>query len=533
MNEKVEKIFEYSGNKHRFQYLSALLTVLMDIQTYFILVILPFLEAKNEVKYIDKNGKTRISTLSYEICNSGIKYETFREKEYSWVHMTGIECNEKKTGILSSSSFAGAFFGSLVIDYVVDRIGRKNTSIIIGLLYSFLIFFVTFCSDFYSITFINFLISFCLAFPGSSLLMLVKECTENNLSSIFCSFLNATFPMSGLIYFPIFQYLRNWRLVFYINASVTFLICIFIYFLLVESPRFYLMKGDFDNTLKCLKNISIINGIEKEYIEKIESNDGKILLKEIKKYANQNILQNDLESGGKKEYGLKTLLKYPSIRYIFLGMCIVALTISGLYNGISIHVKNLSGDLYKNVMIFYSIECIWNMAVGFMTKIKFLGRKGTFLFCYILGIFSFILFFFFYKTNEQIEINNDHFAGNLKNACVLLIKSTVGSLYDNVLYFYWMEIYPTPVRAAGYSINCALDSFGGFFFPLIIESMVEINVFILFFIFTLMQTFIVYYLCPETLDQPLPETFKELEEEGKNNEYLMPLIEDNVDGKEG
>ena len=81
------------------------------------------------------------------------------------------------------------------------------------------------------------------------------------------------------------------------------------------------------------------------------------------------------------------------------------------------------------------------------------------------------------------------------------MKVTFGSAHD-ILYFYLVEVFPTPVRAAGYSYSCAVDELGAFIIPFMVESMDEIYIFIIFFIFGLVDTVIMIWIYPETYGNP-------------------------------
>ena len=78
----------------------------------------------------------------------------------------------------------------------------------------------------------------------------------------------------------------------------------------------------------------------------------------------------------KEEGSILSLIKYRSIRYKFLILCFLGFCVNGSYNGISISIKKLPGDLFQNGMLFYVFEVIVGFFSGCMINTKFFGRKG-------------------------------------------------------------------------------------------------------------------------------------------------------------
>ena len=64
-----------------------------------------------------------------------------------------------------------------------------------------------------------------------------------------------------------------------------------IWFFVYDSPRIYIDNKDIDSTKKILEGIASFNGLKKEYLEKIESEECKQLIKEILEYNYENELK--------------------------------------------------------------------------------------------------------------------------------------------------------------------------------------------------------------------------------------------------
>ena len=504
MDEKVEKLTELAGNRNRYQYYLGILTLLMEINVYLISAILPFLEDVDTVTYTDEDGNSYTEKLTYRICELYPNRTVTIKNTNSWVTMTNIQCDESKVGLLSASSFAGSFLGSIVLNFLIDRIGRKKTALIGCVSYSLFTFIITFVTNYVALVILNLLISFSLIFPMIAVFMLTEECTENKLRGIFFIFINCTFAMSGTINTFLFKLINSWRAMFYINVVLELIFTFILYRYVHESPRFYLMLNDSDNAIEILKRISQVNEKDESFIKSLETEEVKNLINDIKHLNG--------ESEKKEELGFKALITYPSLKFLFFGACFTAFSLSFLYNGVSIQVKNFFGDLYDNALAFYSTEIVANLISGFLLNVKFLGRKGTILLFYFLGIVFFLCTFVLYRTPEAIDdaLGKLDFYGRWKKNCMLIIKITMGSVYD-LLYFYLIEVFPTPVRGASYAYSSAIDYLGAFIVPFCVESWKEIILFILYFLFSLGDAAIMLWICPETYGRPLPETIKELD----------------------
>ena len=520
MDEKVEKLIALAGNKDKYQYFVGILTLIIEVNVYLISVLLPFLEEKDSATYTDETGKTYTEKITYEVCK--YNHNLTNTITDSWVMITRIECDEFKTGLLSASSYAGSFLGSFVLNILIDKIGRKKTTLIGCGLYSFFVFIITFCRNYYLITLFNFLISFSLIFPICSIFMLTEEITENKLRGRFFIFINCSFALSGTIYTIIYKIIYSWRAVFYLNVVLELILIGITYRYVFESPRFFLMHNDFDNAIEILKKISKVNGKDQQFLASLETDEVNDLIKEIKNLAKE-------KGKNEEEMGLKALIGYPSLSYLFYGACFTAFSLSFLYNGVIIQVKNFYGDLFTNALVFYMMEIVANIVSALLLNMKKLGRKGTILLCYVIGLFFFICLFICYRSQEYIDENDSAFFGNWKTYCILFIKITAGSVYD-ILYFYLIEVFPTPVRGASYSYNCAVDYLGAFLVQFCAESWKEIYVLVIYFIFSLGDTAIMYFIFPETFGKPLPETIKELDNENRLS-LNSPLFKDTEEDK--
>ena len=115
-------------------------------------------------------------------------------------------------------------------------------------------------------------------------------------------------------------------------------------------------------------------------------------------------------------------------------------------------------------------------------------------------------------NKEQISIySTRNLEGYLKIIVVLFLKFSISGIFS-IIYTYFLENYPTSIRALGFGINTSCDNIGGMTFPLFIELLSEKQLFLTLAVMNLTQ-FILMLFMPETNGLTLPETIKEIEEE--------------------
>lgn len=218
---------------------------------------------------------------------------------------------------------------------------------------------------------------------------------------------------------------------------------------------------------------------------------------EIKKQENK-ISNSETNLNKNKNVNWTYLFIFPSIRYKFLILCFFGFTVNGTYTGISITTKNLPGNMFINTMIISVCEITFGVIASFLINTKKFGRKGTLILLYSIAMTSFLIYLIFKKMN-QITF--------LIIFCISRF-SCFGLL--TVVYTYFLENYPTCIRALAFGINSSFDNFGGTVFPFIIENISENNLYILLATLNFLEILCMLYM-PETYGKPLPETIEELD----------------------
>ena len=155
--------------------------------------------------------------------------------------------------------------------------------------------------------------------------------------------------------------------------------------------------------------------------------------------------------------------------------------------------------MFINTMIICVCEISFGVFASFLINVKKMGRKGTLILLFSIAMTSFIIFLIFNKKLSEMS--------SLIIFCISRF-SCFGLL--TVVYTYFLENYPTCIRALAFGINSSFDNFGGTVFPFIIENISQKNLYILLAILNFLEILCMIYM-PETYGKPLPETIEELD----------------------
>jgi len=583
MDEKVESIFQLAGNSNYYQYRLSILTFLIWINVNTLSISVGFLEKSPDIKYYDTRSHEYIDTsLNSTICQWDNNYTITKNYTHSIVTSYGYDCDPLWIGIFGSSIFTGDLIGSFIFQYLIEKFGRKRTFVLNAIPYLLSLLAICFTPNYISIVvfiFFSELFSENIIF---STYLISTEITSSESRSIFGSFINSATGVCGILYSVYYKYIGNWRYCFLVcfGSNLIFFVLFFIYSF--ESPRFYLIKKDFENFIETLRKIAKVNNklelfdkmIKEENSsykdiyeflkeitikpnkEKNKQNEKVVLddqaniqikdkphneslknMKEepiqkksfqtssnghntdllIKKTNNKAKIGNketfiDLDGNDSsidlninsnfnniknKNFSVLDLFRYASIRYKFLSLCFIWLTASGSYYGLSINIKNLSGDLYYNGIINYAFEIMSYYFTGYLINRKFFGRKNTLCIFYFISIIGLILYIF-YKFDDAVT-----------NFILFIVRLCIASNYI-ILFTYTLEIYPSPARARGFGINNAVCKFTPVIFPILIEIIPKV-IFYIYLLMNLCCFLLLIVFLPETLGKPLKELIEEEE----------------------
>ena len=277
------------------------------------------------------------------------------------------------------------------------------------------------------------------------------------------------------------------------------------------------IKIDNDISGKAMKNdkeLSAINTITKynqrtETIQKLNNEKGKL---NSKNSSNNNSINEETEK--RKKISQLALIKYASIRYKFLLMCLEWFIVAGIYNGLQIGIKLIPGDIYVNGILLFAVMMGSYIVCIILMEIPIFGRKYTTILSLIGTVISLILLIIF--------LDNDKCA-----IAFYILTSFWITMPDNIFYTYCLEIYPTPVRATGFGINATCNNIGSIIVPMLMELFSDKVIYGMFCILSGIAGICMFFL-EETVGKPMPETIKEIEEERKVNNEMKDLPDNEI-----
>jgi hypothetical protein len=355
-----------------------------------------------------------------------------------------------------------------------------------------------------------------------SSLVVSEEIVSSRRRSLFSSIINTGYSFCGIMYSFIFMYVQNWRYDFYILIGFSLLLGLIIWLFIYESPRIYIDNKDLDNTIKILEGIASFNGKKEEFSEIIKTEEFKQLIKEIMEYNTDEVIEmkdignenENKDTNEKDEKDSNTLLipdkdkkkaeeitifsslKYPSLRYKFLILCVIWFGTRSTSNSISLSCKSFPGNYYFNIIFLFIFESVAYYISGILINIKSLGRKGTLWSQYLIITIIFIVLSFV-KLSVPIELFLDY--------CARFCAAAIELVY----WTYTLEVYPTPVRSLNFGVNVTFGNIGSILSPLVYE---YLPIWLFLLVFALLSVFhsILIIFLPETVGKPMVETIEEL-----------------------
>ena len=525
-DQKIEKLLSIAGNENRYQYFVLILFLFLWINCNFMAPVLPYLERAPLVEY-----NKEIKALPFEICKNSTSYRIIQRFGYSWISEFSIECDKFKIGLIGVFTFIGNTMGSVAFSIIQRYLPHKKILIISSFGFMLAIYIST-CI--YKIEYFIFIL-ISLVFMGLfgdllcySSLVVCEEIASSNKRALFSSIINMGYGLCGITYSFIFMFVQNWRYDFYIAIGLSFVLFLLIKFFTYDSPRSYIDNKDIANVKKILQGIARFNGIEKEFLEKYESEEYQKIISEIMEYEydknkenknsielidmdnntnskNDKLINSDIQNNKKNNIKRKVSffvsLKYPSLRYKFLILCILWFGTRLISNSIALYSKALPGNYYFNIIVLFIFESSAYFVSGILINIKFLGRKGSLYLEYFIIIIGFLLLSFF-KFSLPIEL--------FFNFIIRFCQSAV----ELVFFTYTLEVYPTIVRSTNFGINLTFGNIGSILAPMIYEYIPNWLLLFIFAIMTIIHSVLLIFL-PETEGKPMVESIEE-EEEKKN-----------------
>ena len=498
MEEQIEKLVNHAGGVGRYQIILLMIGFFIWSSLHLHNTSIPMLERVPDVKY-----KNETQQLSYELCEKKGEYSIEESYGFSWIIEMDIYCDQAKVGLIGSFIMFGLTAGSFLFSMANKFLTHRDIIRIFVFVYPFFLFLMTIIPNYYFGLFCFFCLGICNGMGTMSTMTLVSESVSSSKRSLFQGIVNAGYSTCQIMYTPLYVYLGEWRFIFWLENIIA-VTCGVLFFIIGEnSARGFFSKNKNEEAIEVLRRIAAFNGKLEEF-EK-QSND-----KEFDNFLRneQEGVEKDLTIEMKPKYGYSALFKYKSVRYKFLIFSFMFMATSFLTNVVVINTKSMEGNTYLIIVSLFGVEVVAGICCGFLINIPSLGRKKSLIMFYVGITIGFVFTLLF----------QDSAVGGW--LAMVLIRFCITGVYT-CFYVFFMESYPTPLRALGFGLNATFGNLAGIVSPVITEFF---NKYLLYFIFAILSGVNIFFtlFLKETVGKPMLETIEELEVPDVEKDKLIP-----------
>ena len=490
MDEQIEKLVNHSGGAGRYQIIILIIGFFIWNSLSLIQTSLPIIERMPKVFYINET-----TDLTYEIC--GHNYTVVKKYDYSWITDMGIECDKAKVGYIGTFFYSGMTVGNFCFSIINKYLMHKQIIIIFTFTYVVFLFLTTVINNFYFRLVCLLLVGISQGLANPSTLTIVSESVSSKWRSLFASLINVGYSTCPIMYTYIYVGLGKWKYIFWMQNIIATICGVLYIIILKNSARTFFTKNKPEEGIEVLRKIAKFNGKLNEFEEALNNNDFDSLLKNEENEENKETVKEE-----KNQLGYSALFKYRSVRYKFIIFSVMWMFMTFLTNAIVINTKKMKGDFYINIISLFIVEILAGVLCGFIINIPSFGRKKSLITFYIGVTVGFGLYILFDKLN----------VGSVASLIAMgIIRFSCTGVFTSY-YIYYMESYPTPIRALGFGLNQTLGNLAGSISPIIIEFFNEIILYISFAVFVIINIILTFFV-PETVGKPMLETIEEIEQE--------------------
>ena len=490
MDEQIEKLVNHSGGAGRYQIIILIIGFFVWNSLSLIQTSLPIIERMPKVFYINET-----TDLTYEIC--GHNYTVVKKYDYSWITDMGIECDKAKVGYIGTFFYSGMTVGNFCFSIINKYLMHKQIIIIFTFTYVVFLFLTTVVNNFYFRLVCLLLVGISQGLANPSTLTIVSESVSSKWRSLFASLINVGYSTCPIMYTYIYVGLGKWKYIFWMQNIIATICGVLYIIILKNSARTFFTKNKPEEGIEVLRKIAKFNGKLNEFEEALNNNDFDSLLKNEENEENKETVKEE-----KNQLGYSALFKYRSVRYKFIIFSVMWMFMTFLTNAIVINTKKMKGDFYINIISLFIVEILAGVLCGFIINIPSFGRKKSLITFYIGVTVGFGLYILFDKLN----------VGSVASLIAMgIIRFSCTGVFTSY-YIYYMESYPTPIRALGFGLNQTLGNLAGSISPIIIEFFNEIILYISFAAFVIINIILTFFV-PETVGKPMLETIEEIEQE--------------------
>ena len=361
--------------------------------------------------------------------------------------------------ILASSAFVGLLIGSLLTAKYIDKYGRKIFLSLGGCTVILFGFLCSFSNDVTQLFFLRVLTGIGIGsqIPAATNLaaeskyyFIIKDIPSYN-RSIFLANIWIAFPVGelyiclvGMYIMPNFE-INQWRILL-LYCLIPVIICTIFSFFVMESGRFLLTNGKYEDARLVFEKLAKYGGIQFNN-EKMEEIIDESIKNPVNKYESSFSSLFD-----------KRFLKLSILTWViwFVGSFCLYGTIYMLpqiLDTVSELHATQQGNMFKDIIISNLISLPKTLLSGFLSNIPCLGRKYSLCYSFVMVV---ILEIFLIFDLKHVHI----YSGFIK----LLAGLNMG-----IIKVYSTEAYPTKIRGMGYGTGHSISRLAGCIIPFACE----------------------------------------------------------------
>ena len=395
-------------------------------------------EITEEVK-----GKTKLVLKS-----SDIKWEMAHS---SFAVEFDLNCDigstkEKKT-LLSSIFFAGALTGLILGSFLFDQIGRKKSALIGYFLTVTVTMLGTICHNYYFLLAIRFMQGLGCFLVSTAMYILTLELLPPNYRNYVNAWAQILWAMGYPIAAAVGYFVTDWNYMF-LTASIIYTIFNLQVIICIESPRYFLIKGDAKSAKMSIKALAALTKSNLD-VDKVE-------LEELEKSREreQSFWQQLVDLCSYPVLLVETLLQM--FMWFFIGMS---------YYGFNFGWGAILPDRYLGYLMAAVGEIIAYVSVA--PLIALIGRRRSMMLLFVLSA----VFYLIGIADVELKENSKW---TLESVSCLFGIVFISGCFSTV-YLWTAELAPTSHRGFVFSVSSSAARIGSFLGPYIFQNLKPIT----------------------------------------------------------
>ena len=490
----MEECIAAAGENGKYQKIITFISISLGSLPFTLSITYAYLTKMPKFLSRDENGQFTIPCDfdDSKFCTNDNNFEYIKDKKNSVDNFTyafDLYCSKEFfIPLYSTLFFFGGLIGSILFASIPDKYGRKAIFQILQIVSLILQINLLFAVGPWHLLFIYFFSGIATYTYGMSS-FIIAEYLPRNLANIIMSITNGSFPLCGIIIGIFFCVFNNMKLLFSITCIIQVITTYLSLKYFKESPIWLFSLKLKERFIQTMKEISIINNKEVQFLEWLRNN--KISLEKLLSKNNNEAKEENEEV---KTYSLKEILGFNSQKNNLIKSFICWFMIGCVFYGIILNLAYFKGNFYIICFCSFSGEITGELSSGFLSGI--FGRvKIITINCFISGIGMMI-----FTLSDSVLINY---------LCIYLTTMGIASSF-NVLFIYTPELFPTPIRGTICGYTYLVSRLGAMAVSPITTNFGIFNTNILFSIFSICSAIIISKM-PETLGKELSNEIPELE----------------------